>query len=110
MQRDLPMWTYWYLQEGELEIDPASFVTSAGAMSPVLHVDSDQPLSDDDGRLITDEAWGVYFKPDRESIQGGAQPLVVGPDFTVDPYPSGDRRPGLRRHVVGRAVALPDPL
>jgi methylglutamate dehydrogenase subunit A len=91
---DLPMWTYWYLQEGELEIDPTSFVTSSGAMSPVLHVDSEQPLSDDDGRLITDEAWGVYFKPDRDSIQGGAQPLVVGADFTVDPYPSGTVDPG----------------
>jgi methylglutamate dehydrogenase subunit A len=94
VQADLPMWTYWYLQEGELEIDPAGFVTSSGAMSPVLHIDSDQPLHDDDGRLITDEAWGVYFKPDRDSIQGGAQPLVVGADFTVDPYPSGTVDPG----------------
>jgi glycine/D-amino acid oxidase-like deaminating enzyme len=94
VRTDLPMWTYWYLQEGELEIDPAGFVTSSGAMSPVLHIDSDQPLRDDDGRLITDEAWGVYFKPDRDSIQGGAQPLVVGADFTVDPYPSGTVDPG----------------
>jgi glycine/D-amino acid oxidase-like deaminating enzyme len=94
VRTDLPMWTYWYLQEGELEIDPAGFVTASGAMSPVLHIDSDQPLRDDDGRLITDEAWGVYFKPDRDSIQGGAQPLVVGADFTVDPYPSGTVDPG----------------
>ncbi len=94
VRADLPMWTYWYLQEGELEIDPAGFITSSGAMSPVLHIDSDQPLHDDDGRLITDDAWGVYFKPDRDSIQGGAQPLVVGADFTVDPYPSGTVDPG----------------
>jgi methylglutamate dehydrogenase subunit A len=92
--QDLPMWTYWYLQEGELEIDPRSFVTADGRSSPVLHVDSDQPLSDDDGRLITSEPWGVYFKPDRETIQGGAQPLRVGEDFTVDPYPSGSVEPG----------------
>jgi glycine/D-amino acid oxidase-like deaminating enzyme len=91
---DLPMWTYWYLQEGELEIDPAGFVTADGDSSPVLHVDSDQPLHDDDGRLITDEPWGVYFKPDRDSIQGGAQPLRVGEDFTVDPYPTGSVEPG----------------
>ncbi len=94
LHEDLPMWTYWYLQEGELEIDPASFVTSDGRSSPVLHVDSDQPLHDDDGRLITAEPWGVYFKPDRESVQGGAQPLPVGDRFEVDPYPSGSVEPG----------------
>jgi glycine/D-amino acid oxidase-like deaminating enzyme len=90
---DLAMWTYWYLQEGEVEIDPGRFTTSHGRSSPVLHVDSDQPLRDDGGRLITDEPWGVYFKPDRHSIQGGAQPLPVGPLFEVDPYPSGTVEP-----------------
>jgi glycine/D-amino acid oxidase-like deaminating enzyme len=92
--RDLPMWTYWYLQEGEVAIDPAGFVTSDGRPSAVLHVDSDQPLRDDSGRLITDEPWGVYFKPDRKTIQGGAQPLRVGNEFQVDPYPSGTVEPG----------------
>jgi methylglutamate dehydrogenase subunit A len=86
---DQPMWTYWYLQEGEAAFDPATFVTNDGASSPVLHVDSDQPLHADDGTLITDEFWGVYFKPDRDSVQGGAQPLTVGPEFQVDPYPTG---------------------
>jgi glycine/D-amino acid oxidase-like deaminating enzyme len=89
LDADQPMWTYWYLQEGEVDIDPATFVTSDGRSSPVLHVDSDQPLRADDGTLITDEPWGVYFKPDRDSVQGGAQPLTVGPEFTVDPYPTG---------------------
>ena len=55
----------------------------------MLHVDSDAPLFDDDGRLITDQPWGNYFKPDRESVQGGAAPLTVGPEFQVDPYPTG---------------------
>jgi glycine/D-amino acid oxidase-like deaminating enzyme len=86
---DQPMWTYWYLQEGEVQFDPARFVTDDGRPSPVLHVDSDQPLHADDGRLITDEPWGVYFKPDRETVQGGAQPLTVGHEFEVDPYPTG---------------------
>jgi glycine/D-amino acid oxidase-like deaminating enzyme len=92
--RDQPMWTYWYLQEGEIDFDPAKFVTSDGSPSPVLHVDSDAPLHDDDGRLITDEPWGNYFKPDRESVQGGAAPLTVGPEFQVDPYPTGTVDPG----------------
>jgi glycine/D-amino acid oxidase-like deaminating enzyme len=92
--RDQPMWTYWYLQEGEAQFDPAEFVTADGSPSPVLHVDSDAPLRADDGTLVTDSAWGVYFKPDRESVQGGAAPLTVGPEFTVDPYPTGTVEPG----------------
>ena len=91
---DQPMWTYWYLQEGEAQFDPAEFVTADGSPSPVLHVDSDAPLRADDGTLITEDAWGVYFKPDRESVQGGASPLTVGPEFTVDPYPTGTVEPG----------------
>jgi glycine/D-amino acid oxidase-like deaminating enzyme len=92
--RDQPMWTYWYLQEGETGFDPAAFVTADGSPSPVLHVDSDAPLRADDGTLVTEEPWGVYFKPDRESVQGGASPLTVGPEFTVDPYPTGTVEPG----------------
>jgi methylglutamate dehydrogenase subunit A len=91
---DQPMWTYWYLQEGEAMFDPAEFVTADGAPSPVLHVDSDAPLRDDSGRLITEEPWGIYVKPDRESVQGGSAPLTVGPSFTVDPYPTGSVEPG----------------
>jgi methylglutamate dehydrogenase subunit A len=93
-QTDLPMWTYWYLQEGEIEFDPARFITDDGKASPVLHVDSDQTLRDDDGRLITSEPWGVYFKPDRASVQGGAQPLRLGHAIDVDPYPTGTVEPG----------------
>jgi glycine/D-amino acid oxidase-like deaminating enzyme len=86
---DQPMWTYWYLQEGEVDFPPGIFVTNDGHSSPVLHVDSDQPLHADDGELITSEPWGVYFKPDRDSVQGGAQPLKLGHTFAVDPYPTG---------------------
>jgi glycine/D-amino acid oxidase-like deaminating enzyme len=91
---DQPMWTYWYLQEGEIDVDPAIFVTDDGRLPPVLHVDSETPLLDDAGRLITDELWGVYFKQDRNSVQGGAEPLKMGPDFEVDPYPTGTVEPG----------------
>ena len=94
VRRDVPMWTYWYLQEGEIGFDPARFATALGASSPVLHVDSDRTLRADDGHVITEEPWGIYFKPDRESVQGGAAPLPVGPDFEVDPYPTGSVEPG----------------
>ncbi len=95
-RKQLPMWTFWYLQEGELDFDPAKFVTADGRSSPVLHVDSDQPLRDHAGRLITDEPWGVYFKPDRTTVQGGAQPLRLGHQYEVDPYPSGTVDPGFQ--------------
>jgi len=91
---DVPMWASWYLQEGEVALPPSYFVTADGAESPVLHVDSDAPLRDDDGTLITDEAWGIYVKPDRDSIQGGAQPLPFDDPLEVDPYPTGSVDPG----------------
>ena len=91
---DVPMWASWYLQEGEVALPPSYFVTADGAESPVLHVDSDAPLRDDDGTLITDEAWGIYVKPDRDSIQGGAQPLPFADPLEVDPYPTGSVDPG----------------
>src|SRR5215218_5620206 len=32
--KDQEMWTYWYLQEGEVAVDPATFTTASGALSP----------------------------------------------------------------------------
>ncbi len=86
------MWTYWSLQEGTLGVDPMIQRTNAGDMPPVLHVDSDAPLySDIDGSLLTDEMWGLYYKPDFNfgGIQGGAMPYRVeadSDDVAVDPY------------------------
>jgi methylglutamate dehydrogenase subunit A len=57
-------------------------------------VDSERPLLDDAGRLITDELWGIYFKQDRESVQGGASPIPGGHEFELDPYPTGTVEPG----------------
>jgi glycine/D-amino acid oxidase-like deaminating enzyme len=86
--RDQPMWTYWNLQEGEITVDPKLFSLEDGSMPPVVHLDTDAPLHDDDGKLITDELWGIYYKQDRHGIQGGASPLTVGPEAPIDPYPS----------------------
>jgi glycine/D-amino acid oxidase-like deaminating enzyme len=87
-----PMWTYWALQEGTLEVDPGAFTTTSGEFPPVVHVDSDAPLYDDiDGQLITDQMWGIYFKPDFDfgGVQGGAAPYIVdrpARDVAIDPY------------------------
>ena len=88
----IPMWTYWSLQEGTLGVDPKLQVTNDGEMPPVIHVDTDAPLySDEDGRLITDDMWGIYYKPDFHfgGVQGGAAPFIIdkpADDVAVDPY------------------------
>jgi methylglutamate dehydrogenase subunit A len=91
------MWTYWYLQEGEIEVDPATFVTNDGSLPPVVHVDSHAPLHDDDGELVTAEQWGIYYKQDKHSVQGGASPLPQGGEFQLDPYPTGTVEPNFPR-------------
>ena len=85
--RDQPMWTYWNLQEGEIAVDPMTFATADGGAPPVIHLDTDAPLRTDDGELITDDLWGIYFKRDRHGVQGGAAPLVVDGAVELDPYP-----------------------
>ena len=102
----IPMWIYWSLQEGTLGVDPNLQVTNDGAMPPVIHVDTDAPLySDEDGRLITDQLWGIYYKPDFHfgGVQGGAAPFIVdkpAADVAVDPY-----GPASPEFVVGAEFA-----
>jgi glycine/D-amino acid oxidase-like deaminating enzyme len=102
----IPMWIYWSLQEGTLGVDPTLQVTNDGAMPPVIHVDTDAPLySDEDGRLITDQLWGIYYKPDFHfgGVQGGAAPFIVdkpAADVAVDPY-----GPASPEFVVGAQFA-----
>jgi glycine/D-amino acid oxidase-like deaminating enzyme len=86
--RDRPMWTYWNLQEGEITVDPEMFATADGGAPPVIHLDTDAPLYTDEGELVTDELWGIYYKRDRHGVQGGASPLVVEGEVELDPYPS----------------------
>jgi methylglutamate dehydrogenase subunit A len=87
-----PMWTYWSLQEGTLGVDPGLLVDNDGNLPPVVHLDTDEPLHDDtDGSLVTDQLWGIYYKPDFSfgGVQGGAMPFVIGrpaDEVAVDPY------------------------
>jgi glycine/D-amino acid oxidase-like deaminating enzyme len=89
---DRQMWTYWALQEGTLAVDPGEFTDNAGSLPPVVHVDSSAPLYDDaDGSLVTDEMWGIYYKPDFYfgGVQGGTSPYVIdrpAGQVAVDPY------------------------
>ena len=104
---DIPMWTYWSLQEGTLGVDPLLQTTNDGKLPPVIHVDTDAPLySTLDGQLITDKLWGIYYKPDFHfgGVQGGAAPFIVDKPaelVAVDPY--GVKSPDF---IVGEDFAL----
>lgn len=86
------MWRFWQLEEGVLQLDPDLGRADDGSLPPVIHVDTDAPLhSTVDGSLITDEMWGIYYKPDWHfgGIQGGASPYVVETptyEVQIDPY------------------------
>ncbi|MDE2167745.1 MAG: FAD-binding oxidoreductase [Alphaproteobacteria bacterium] len=92
LHRDVPMWTFWCLEEGTLGVDPSLGLTNDGTMPPVIHVDTDAPLySDVDGKLIHDKMWGIYYKPDFNfhGIQGGSMPYRIdkpAESVAVDPY------------------------
>ncbi len=94
MHNGIQMWTYLCLVEGTLGVDPEYAMKNDGNWPPVIHVDSDAPLfSSEDRSLITEEMWGVYYKPDFNfgGVQGGAAPYKVEGDVNVDPY--GTRSP-----------------
>ena len=90
VHENIKMWTYMCLQEGTLGVAPTFGMDNKGKMPPVIHVDTDAPLfSSEDGSLITDEMWGIYYKPDFNfrGIQGGSMPWVVEKErVDVDPY------------------------
>jgi glycine/D-amino acid oxidase-like deaminating enzyme len=91
LHTDVGMWTYLLLQEGTLGVDPGLFTDTRGELPPVVHVDSDAPLYDEDGELVTDQMWGIYYKPDFSfgGVQGGSMPVTVDKpiaDVAVDPY------------------------
>ena len=89
---EVPIWKYWFLQEGVIGVDKDFLKANDGKAPPVTHVDSTAPLySDKDGKLITDKIWGIYYKPDIEGlgVQGGTSPYKLDKHFNevaVDPY------------------------
>lgn len=92
VHEDVDMWRFWQLEEGVLQIDPNLGRADDGSLPPVIHVDTDAALiSTVDGSTITEEMWGIYYKPDFhfDGIQGGASPYKVETpvdDVQIDPY------------------------
>ena len=88
---EFPTWEFWALQEGTLDVDPGYLMNNEGNMPPVVHVDADVPLYDEDNNLLVDGKWGVYYKPDFNfgGVQGGYMPYPVKRpwrDVAIDPY------------------------
>ncbi len=90
---EVPMWCYWQLEEGVLQVEPEYLSDNAGGVPPVFHVDSQQELfsSKSGERIETGGLWGVYYKPDHNfgGVQGGAAPYKIdlaADDVAVDPY------------------------
>ena len=92
VHKNIDTWRYWQLEEGVLKVDPDLQKTNDGGLPPVIHVDTDAPLlSDEDGSVISEEMWGIYYKPDWHfgGIQGGAAPYKITTavdDVALDPY------------------------
>jgi glycine/D-amino acid oxidase-like deaminating enzyme len=86
-----PTWKFWALQEGTLGVDPGYLVNNDGGMPPVVHVDADATLCDEDGNVLVEGKWGVYYKPDFNfgGVQGGYMPYKVEKpwqEVAIDPY------------------------
>lgn len=99
-----PMWRYWALEEGVLDVPPNMLLQNDGSAPPVVHLDSNETLQDSKG-VITDKMWGIYYKPDFHfnGVQGGAAPCEVprpADEVEVDPY--GPESP---EFVVGKDFA-----
>jgi len=92
VHEDVDMWRFWQLEEGVLLVDPETGRADDGSLPPVVHVDTDAELTSTvDGSKITDEMWGIYYKPDFHfgGIQGGASPYKVETpvdEVQIDPY------------------------
>ncbi len=83
------LFSFFLAREGDFVLPGVGLGARAGPEAPVVHLDSDRPLySDRDGRLLTDEPWGIYFRMGRTgtAITGGALPTTLSDDLRVDPY------------------------
>ena len=92
VHENVDMWRYWQLEEGVLQVDPNMLLDNDGNVPPVVHVDTDATLqSTVDDSIITEDMWGIYYKPDWHfgGVQGGASPYKVNTPVDkvqIDPY------------------------
>ena len=92
VQKDMDMWTYWRLLEGEVYLpEGVDFRTADGRDSPVLHVElMNTPVAGADGREIKDHVyWYTRYAAERvgaPGLQGGTIPVKMGTTAQLEPY------------------------
>ena len=100
------MWTFWYLQEGEIDVDPSVFVTADGSLPPVLHVDSHAAADHRRRRARDRRAVGRVLQAGQAQRPGRRRAAAEGPRLRGGPLPHRQRRGRLPGPLVRRAVAL----
>jgi len=91
--RPTPLVTLVKPHEGDFVLPGVGLQAKAGHEAPVVHFDADGPLhSDRDGRVLTEDAWGIYFRMGRTGtgITVGGLPETLGWDAPLDPYGSAN--------------------
>jgi methylglutamate dehydrogenase subunit A len=87
-------------QEGDFALPGVGLQAAAGHRAPVIHFDAEGPLhSDRDGRLLTGDPWGIYFRMGQTGtgVTVGGLPQALGADAALDPY-----GPAVNRsHIAG---------
>ena len=87
-------------QEGDFALPGVGLQAAAGHRAPVLHFDAEGPLhSDRDGRELTGDPWGIYFRMGQTGtgVTVGGLPEPLGSEDTLDPY-GPDANPS---HIAG---------
>jgi len=89
--KDKDMWTFWRLEEGEVYYD-GPYYTADNMNPPVLHIElMNTPVIDSTTGDQLDDNVYVYWKNgsermERPGIQGGAMPIELGPEASIEPY------------------------
>jgi len=88
----------WRAQEGDFALPGVGLQPPAGRESPVVHFDHAGPLRADDGRIVHDGPWGIYFRLGRTGtgIVGGGLPERLPGTVALEPYGEGNAA-----HVAG---------
>ena len=78
----------WRAQEADFALPGVGLQPRAGRESPVVHFDHAGPLHAEDGRVIVDGPWGIYFRLGRTGtgIVGGGLPERLDPAASLEPY------------------------
>ena len=88
----------WRAQEGDFALPGVGLQPPGGPASPVVHFDHAGPLRADDGRIVRDGPWGIYFRLGRTGtgIVGGGLPERLPATVALEPYGEGNAA-----HVAG---------